>query len=142
RACLHGVLDGTKRPNLVDGPHMKAMAAVCGLSSVGHAQCGAEDRGFDVVDCDRIAGEDRLHVPVANEPLEVSPRAGMHQRRPRHPDEVTALCLLLVEPRGELLVAHRALTAHLGGHEAELVGAMSSAQESFGVTLYALGAVF
>mgnify|MGYP003694268235 CR=1 FL=1 len=141
QSCLHRLLDGAERSNLVDRPHVKAMAAVGGLSGAGHAQCGAEDRGFDVVNRDRIRRRGPPARTVADEPLEVSPRAGMHQRRSRHPDEVTALRLFLVEPRGELLIVDRALTAHLGGHEAELVRAMRPAEESFGVNVDALGAV-
>ena len=41
---------------------------------------------------------------------------------PDHPDQVAAAPLLLAQPRGQLLVVDRPLPAHLGGHEAELVG--------------------
>ena len=65
---------------------------------------------------------------------------GVHQRRSDDPDQVAAAALLLAHPRRELLVVDRPLAAHLGGHEAELVGAVG-AEEALGVDHDPLGAV-
>ncbi len=65
----------------------------------------------------------------------------MHQRRPDHPHEIAAPALLLAHARGQLLVVDRPLAAHLGGHEAELVGAVAAAEKPLGVHHDALGTV-
>ena len=120
---------------------MQPVPALGGLAGVAHAERGAEDGRLDVVHRHRVAGEHRLHVAVPDEPLEVGPGPGVHQRRAHHPDEIAAAPLLLTQPRSQLLVVDRALAADLGGHEAELVGAVDAAQEALGVHHDALGAV-
>ena len=130
---LDRTLDGADRPHLVDGAHVKAVSALGGLAGVAHAQRGAEDRRLDIVHGDRVPRQHRLHVAVPDEPLEVRPGPRVHQRGPDHPDEVAAAPLLLPQPGGQLLVVHRPLAAHLGGHEAKLVGAVGAAEEALGV---------
>ncbi len=130
--------DGAERPHPVDRPHVEAVPAFGGLAGVGHPEGGAVDGGLDVVDADGVAGQHRLHVALADEPLEIGPRAGVHQRRPDHPEQVAAALPFLAQAGGEFLVVDRALAAHLGGHEAELVGAVRARQEAGGVHEHAL----
>ena len=141
RPDSHRALDRAGGAHPVDRPHVEAVAAFGGLPGVAHAERGAEDGGLDVVHGDRVPGQHRLHVAVPDEPLEVGPGPRVHQRRPDDPHQIAAAALLLAHPRRQLLVVDRPLPAHLGGHEAELVGPVRAAQETLGVDHDALGAV-
>jgi hypothetical protein len=49
---------------------LQSVPALVGLAGIGHAERGAEDGRFDIVDGNGIAGKHGLDVAVADEPLE------------------------------------------------------------------------
>ena len=61
RAAFHRTFDATRVIDGVDGAHVIAMA-VLGLAAVGQANAerGAEQRGFDIVNAERVAAEDGI----------------------------------------------------------------------------------
>jgi len=60
--------------------------AVLLLAAIGeaHAERSAEQRGFDIVHAQRVAAQQRLHEPVADEGREAGDAAGMYHYRSGH----------------------------------------------------------
>jgi hypothetical protein len=90
---------------------------------------------------DGVAGENSLDIAILDEPLEVRAGAGVYQRGADYPHEVPSPSLLLAHPGRELLVIHRSLSAHFGGHETEFVDPVPSAQKAASIHHDALSAI-
>src|SRR3989454_525814 len=138
---LHRPGDATGPTDGVDGAHVERVPALDPLAAARHAQRGAEDRGLEVVHCDGVAAEQRAHVAVADEPDQVFARPGMHQRGPHDPQSLAAALLLLAQQLRQQAVVRRPLAGHFRLHEAELVGAVTAAEEALDVYVDALAAV-
>src|SRR5207245_483312 len=138
---LHRPGDATGPTDGVDGAHVERVPALDPLAAARHAQRGAEDRGLEVVHCDGVAAEQRAHVAVADEPDQVFARPGVHQRGPHDPQSLAAALLLLAQQLRQQAVVRRPLAGHFRLHEAELVGAVTAAEEALDVYVDALAAV-
>ncbi|MCI0402110.1 MAG: PAS domain S-box protein, partial [Acidobacteria bacterium] len=85
------------RGDPIDRPHVEPVARPDRLPPVRHAERRPVDGGLDVVHRDRVSRQDRLHVSLADEPLETGPGPGVDQRRSHHPQNVAAPAPLLLQ---------------------------------------------
>ena len=65
----------------------------------------------------------------------------MHQRGADHPDQIASPAFFFPHAGRQLLIVHRAFAADLGGHEAEFIGSVGTAQETPGMNHDALSAI-
>src|SRR5438876_995248 len=137
----HGGRDPAGAPDLVDGTHVERMAAFDTLPRARHTERRPEDRGLEVVNRDGVATEERLHVAVLDEPDHVFARPRMYQSGAHHPDDLPAALLFLSQELRQDRVVHGSLARHFRLHEAELVGAVTAAEEAFGMHEDALAAI-
>ncbi len=126
-ALRDGLFDRAGTANRVDRPHVQAVPAFDAFAFARHPERRTEDRRFEIVHGDGISPEHRAHVAVLDEPDHVLARARMHQRGSDHPQNLAAAGFLFAEQLCEHAVIHRPLARHLGGHEAEFVGAVRPA---------------
>ncbi len=85
------------------------------------AQRGAEQRRFDVVGSERVAGEEDIDEAGLDQGDHGRRRAGVDDRRPADPQQLQARLLDLTHLQGDLADQQRLrlLTRHLRRHEAE-----------------------
>ena len=121
-AALDGLAHGAGAVNGVDGAHVVAVPVLV-LAAIGeaHAERGAEQRGFDVVDAQGVAAEQGLHPAIADQRGEPRHPAGVDHHRAGHHHHLQLLPGGLADQRGGLAHGglHLALRGDAVGHEGE-----------------------
>ena len=124
-AGLDHRLQGTGVPYPVDGAHVVLVTVLDREAALQvDAQRRSEQRCFHVVDGQRIAGEQDLHVAHLDQLREVAARPGVYDRRAADDQDAPALGAHLPHLRGDL--GDQELLGLLGrdlaGHEGEDLG--------------------